>query len=336
MISKDYAVDINAAARLLRDGKLVAFPTETVYGLGADASNPAAVRRIFNFKGRPANHPLIVHLADTEHLEDWACDIPSMAWRLAERFWPGPLTLILPKAAKVPPVVTGGQNTIGLRVPAHPLALELLKTFGGGVAAPSANRFGRISPTCADHVREEFEEQVELVLDGGDCLVGLESTIISLIDKRPILLRPGGISASEIAEVLGTHLEHPASAPSAIRTPGLLLSHYAPFTPLEVQPAEALWARAKTLRDAGKQAAIMAFSACSPGEFSPQDPHTVIMPSEPVSYAKKLYTTMRTLDRGCFNTLLVETPPNTEAWSAIINRLHRAAFPNKKPRRNIR
>ncbi len=336
MLDQNRSAHINAAVRLLHGGQLVSFPTETVYGLGADARNPDAVKRIFQLKGRPERHPLIVHLATAEQIGEWAQDIPPMAWTLADRFWPGPLTLILKKATRVPPEVTGGQDSIGLRVPAHPLALELLKAFGGGLAAPSANRFGRISPTCAEHVREEFEGQLELVLDGGECRVGLESTIVSLLDERPFLLRPGGIPASEISETLGTPLEQQASPPSAIKAPGMLLSHYAPLTPCEIQSRETLWERVRSLCGTNRQVAIMAFSDSSPGEHSALPAHTVIMPFEPIAYAKKLYATMRLLDHGGYDTLLVEAPPSGEAWSAINNRLRRAAHPKIKHRRNVR
>jgi L-threonylcarbamoyladenylate synthase len=195
--------EIERAVALLRRGELVAFPTETVYGLGADAANPAAVARIFAAKGRPADHPLIVHLPAAEHLARWARDIPAEAEKLAAAFWPGPLTLILKRQPQVPNAVTGGQDTVGLRVPSHPLALELLRAFEGGIAAPSANRFGRISPTTAAHVREELGERVPLVLDGGACPVGIESTILDLSRGVPVLLRPGAIGPADIARVLG-------------------------------------------------------------------------------------------------------------------------------------
>ena len=216
----DTAADVKRAAELLRQGELVAFPTETVYGLGADAANPAAVAKIFAVKGRPADHPLIVHLPGDDHIERWARDVPAAAYELAEAFWPGPLTLILKRQPGVPDAVTGGQDTVGLRVPGHPLALELLREFKGGVAAPSANRFGHISPTCADHVRDELGSAPDLILDGGDCQVGLESTIISLVDDRPILLQPGVISLPELCEALGRGVVLPDQPDPALRAPG--------------------------------------------------------------------------------------------------------------------
>ncbi|HYS50590.1 MAG TPA: L-threonylcarbamoyladenylate synthase, partial [Burkholderiales bacterium] len=176
---------------ILRRGGLVAFPTETVYGLGADASNPAAVARIYEVKGRPAGHPVIVHIGDIGQLARWARDIPEAATKLATHFWPGPLTLVLRRAPGVGSQLSGGQDTIGLRVPGHPVALQLLREFGGGIAAPSANRFGRISPTAAEHVRSDLASEVELILDGGACEIGIESTIVDLSRGRPVLLRPG-------------------------------------------------------------------------------------------------------------------------------------------------
>ena len=217
---------IQQAADFLRKGKLVAIPTETVYGLGADAKNPEAVKHIFAAKARPADHPLIVHIPDKAVLTDWAVEIPETAYKLAERFWPGPLTLVLKKHPDVPMEVTGGQNTIALRVPNHPVALALLKAFGGGIAAPSANRFCRISPTQASHVEEELGDKVDLILDGGACQVGLESTIVDLSGGQPRLLRPGQISKSEIEEFMQEELELPKH--SHVRAPGMMETHYSP------------------------------------------------------------------------------------------------------------
>jgi len=316
---------INAAVRLLNVGQLVSFPTETVYGLGGDATNPAAIERIFRLKGRPADHPLIVHLENAEQISIWARDIPEAAWKLAERFWPGPLTLILKKAAGVLPLVTGGQDTIGLRVPAHPLALELLRAFGGGLAAPSANRFGRVSPTCPEHVREEFADNLPLVLDGGCCRVGVESTILSLVTEEPVLLRPGGISASQLAEILGCRPSTQDNLDGGIRVPGLLSSHYATRTPLEVVQREKLWPRVKQLRNQGARLACMTLEQQPMKIRHKQQEHIIDMPNEPRAYARGLYRAMRSLDNEGYDLLLVEEPPQTEVWSAINNRLLRAA-----------
>src|SRR4249919_832993 len=190
--------EIARAAAILRAGGLVAFPTETVYGLGADASSPAALGRMFAAKGRPSDHPVIVHLQAGEDLTHWARNIPVVAQQLADHFWPGPLTLVLRRAAGVLDAVTGGQETVGLRTPSHPIAQRLLKAFGGGIAAPSANRFGRVSPTTAQHVRDELGDALDLILDGGPCEVGIESTIVDLSTGTPVLLRPGRIGVAEI------------------------------------------------------------------------------------------------------------------------------------------
>ncbi|HKY00574.1 MAG TPA: L-threonylcarbamoyladenylate synthase, partial [Steroidobacteraceae bacterium] len=228
------AAEIEEAVALLNAGELVAFPTETVYGLGADASNPAAVARIFAAKGRPTTHPLIVHLSGFAAARDWASELPGAAARLAEAFWPGPLTLVLPKSARVSAAVTGGQSSVALRAPAHPVARALLAAFGRGIAAPSANRYGRISPTRAADVREELGTSVALVLDGGDCEVGLESTIVACLGGRVTLLRPGSVSRSQIADVVGQVDDPAADAP---RAPGRDRAHYAPGTPLSIVPA---------------------------------------------------------------------------------------------------
>ena len=231
--------DIDAAARALRAGDLVAFPTETVYGLGADARNPEALRKVYALKGRPATHPLILHLHSAAELGQWVAEVPPAARRLAARFWPGPLTLVLRRAAGVSDVLTGGQDTLAVRVPAHPVARALLQAFGGGIAAPSANRYGRVSPTRAEHVREEFADGLQ-VLDGGDCEIGLESSIVSLTGAQPLLLRPGAIPRAaleaELGEPLRTAMPDPAGT-TAPRMPGSTPQHYAPQTPLTLVAA---------------------------------------------------------------------------------------------------
>lgn len=224
--ASEVTTDIAKAVAVLGDGGLVAFPTETVYGLGADASNDKAVRRIFALKGRPSGHPLIVHIGDAGKLDLWARDVPASARLLAGACWPGPLTLVLRRSSLVSDVVTGGRDTVGLRVPSHPVALELLSTFGGGVAAPSANRFGRVSPTTAAHVAADLGAEVDLVLDGGPCEVGVESTIVDLTGEVPMLLRQGGISAEMIEGVIGCAVETEFVGP--VRAPGMPAAHYAP------------------------------------------------------------------------------------------------------------
>ncbi len=230
--------EIARAAAILRAGGLVAFPTETVYGLGADASNASALRRMFAAKGRPSDHPVIVHLQAAEELTRWSREMPAIAQRLADRFWPGPLTLVLQRAAGVLDAVTGGQETVGLRVPAHPMARRLLQAFGGGIAAPSANRFGRVSPTTAQHVRDELGGAVDLILDGGACEVGIESTIVDLSTGAAILLRPGRISATAIEQVTGQPVLSATSA--SPRASGTLAAHYAPTIPLRLATPRSL------------------------------------------------------------------------------------------------
>lgn len=334
------------AVELLQAGELVAFPTETVYGLGADASDPAAVARIFAAKGRPADHPLIVHLPGAAHLEQWARDIPPLAWKLAEAFWPGPLTLILKRARAVPYAVTGGQETVGVRVPAHPLALDLLRAYalaGGGnhgmsgIAAPSANRFGRISPTKASHVQEELGDAVALVLDGGPCAVGIESTILDLtheVDGKPTLrlLRPGHITPAQLARVAGDALlwSNPAQAAGATETPrvsGSLDAHYAPQTPVRVVPTPQL---PDVLREMIAQRRCFGLLCYSDAEhaasnFLPAPARRQLAP-EPTAYARDLYAALRELDRPEHELIVLEAIPDNPAWAAVADRLRRAAF----------
>jgi L-threonylcarbamoyladenylate synthase len=318
--------EIKRAAGILRAGGLVAFPTETVYGLGADASNPAAVAKIFAAKGRPQDHPLIVHLAGADLLPLWAADIPAAAEKLAAAFWPGPLTLILKRAAGVPDCITGGQDTVGLRIPGHPVALELLRAFAGeeggrsfsGIAAPSANKFGRISPTAAAHVRAELGDAVDCVLDGGECEIGIESTIIDLSRGRAVLLRPGQITAAQVAAVLGAEVE--AADVAAPRAPGALASHYAPRTPLQLVSAAELSARLTALR--GQKTAVLARSEAPSGL---KDVYWQEAPRAVAGYAHELYASLRRLDAlGCA-VILVEVPPPVPGWQGVSDRLARAA-----------
>lgn len=315
--------DIERAARLLRAGELVAFPTETVYGLGADAANPVAVAKIFAAKGRPADHPLIVHIPDATHLERWACDIPAEAYALAEAFWPGPLTLILKRHPDVPYAVTGGQDSVGLRVPNHPLALELLRAFDGGIAAPSANKFGRISPTTAAHVRDDLGDAVAMILDGGPSQVGIESTILNLTGKRAMLLRPGMLSAIDIGKVLGRVPLSPDDplAPPAVRASGTLEAHYAPRTPLVLMPDDSL---PIALRNAIVQKERVAVLATHPAPFEMPQVIWQVAPADPSGYAHELYANLRALDAlGC-DRIYVQKPVG-QPWQAIYDRLKRAA-----------
>lgn len=306
------------AVNLLRQGGLVALPTETVYGLGADAKNTEAVKKIFAAKGRPADHPLIVHIPDKSELEAWAVDIPESAWILADRFWPGPLTVVLKKHPDVPAEVTGGQPTVALRVPNHPVALKVLKVFGGGIAAPSANRFCRISPTQASHVEEELGDKVDLILDGGSCQVGLESTIVDLSNNQPRLLRPGQICKSEIESVLEEPLQLPV-ADEKIHAPGAMDVHYAPVTTTILCSQEQI-KNFGTLNSDPK-IGLLSFTGGNIRSFRKAVP----MPVSFVDYGKALYANLRTLDHEGLDIILVEQPPQTEEWRGVNDRLTKAA-----------
>ena len=309
---------VDEAAKILRTGGLVAFPTETVYGLGADARNRKAVEKIFAAKGRPADHPVIVHLPSSDALAAWATEVPEAAYRLAEAFWPGPLTLILKRSEDVPDAVTGGQDTVGLRVPGHPLALALLRAFGGGVAAPSANRFGRVSPTRAEHVRAELGGAVELILDGGPCEVGLESTILDLSAGAPRLLRPGGVTVARLEAVLGQPLA--PNKTGAPRAPGTLASHYAPTTPTVVVPSEKLATCLEQHKD--KELGVL---VRQPQQNQPENILWKTLPNTPEGFGRGLYAALRELDASGVERIIVEAPPEDDAWLAVRDRLARAA-----------
>jgi L-threonylcarbamoyladenylate synthase len=332
--------EITAAAALLRAGGVVAFPTETVYGLGATISNPSAIQRIFEIKGRPFDHPLIVHIADSSKLQYWTEKVPEQAWELAEHFWPGPLTLILPRSSRVPGNVTGGQDTVGLRVPAHPVALALLDALGpeGALAAPSANRFGHVSPTTAAHVCEELGDSLDMILDGGPCEVGLESTIVGFEDQgsqksnrensRAIILRPGGIPLAALAEVLNGNIAMAEKPNHTQRVPGALASHYAPATPLELCPREYLPRRSLELELKGLNLGIVSWSDQCTEQLNHWKRNNVMhfpMPSAPESYGRLLYATLRRLDNQGFDRLLIEAPPDEPEWMAVMDRLRRAS-----------
>lgn len=323
--------DIQRAVQILESGGLVAFPTETVYGLGADAENPQAVAEIFALKGRPADHPLIVHLPPEADVDRWAIDIPDAARKLIAACWPGPLTLILKKAAHVPDVVTGGQNSVGLRCPSHPVAKALLSAFKegkGGVAAPSANRFGHVSPTTAQHVRDEFSDgekqdaRLGMILDGGQSEVGIESTILDLSrweKKGAVLLRPGHISSERIAEIIGVMPCAPDTA--APRASGTLESHYAPRTPVVLVSSSELKVQVQQWRAAGKRVALMHYSALDEmGAIAHRG-----LPATPEGYAHHLYACLRDLDTVNADMIAVEFPPQESAWHGVNDRLRRAA-----------
>jgi L-threonylcarbamoyladenylate synthase len=314
--------EVRRAAQVLREGGLIGLPTETVYGLGADASNELAVRRIFAVKGRPSNHPLIVHVASEAHARRWADGWPVAAEQLAHAFWPGPLTLIVKRSALASDAVTGGQETVGLRVPDHPLALELLAAFDGGVAAPSANRFGRVSPTTAKHVRDELGNDVELVLDGGACRVGVESTIVDLSGATPRLLRPGGVPKEAVERVLG-HEVPLASHATDVRAPGMLASHYAPRAGLWLVEAAALAGEATRRLAAGAKVAVVAPA----GVALPEGVTAFAVPTDDGGYARALYATLREVDERGLDVVLAVPPAETGVGLAVVDRLRRAAAP---------
>lgn len=326
----DLSAQINDAAQRLARGQLVAFPTETVYGLGADASNPDALAAIFTAKGRPSSHPVIVHVASNADLSAWVSHISPEAQLLMDAFWPGPLTLILPRAAAALAAISGGQDTIGVRCPSHPVAQALLKAFaqikgpGAGVAAPSANRFGQVSPTQAQHVRDEFPHSnpSELyVLSGGNADVGIESTIVdvSRIDQgvAPVVLRPGHITAEQIAAVLGIEggLQEVTSTDAATpRVSGSLKAHYAPRTPLYLLSA------AKIAELPAQFAVVITIDAAVPEGISCYQ-----APKEAGQYASKLYSMLRELDTQGYEAIYVQQPPQSSPWAAVNDRLGRAA-----------
>jgi L-threonylcarbamoyladenylate synthase len=305
------AMTIAEAVTALHRGDLVAIPTETVYGLAADARNPDAVKKIFALKGRPADHPLIVHISGPEQLNQWAREVPDAAYRLAERFWPGPLTFILNKRADVPDEVTGGQATVGLRCPDNALTLELLRQFQGGLAAPSANRFGRISPTSAQHVRDEFGERAPLILDGGSCTVGIESTIVDLSRTPARILRPGRIGIEQLRPYLpGLQAGAQTGSP---RVSGDMAAHYAPRTPLSMLSRDRLIEAAHE-----RDAVVLCIGELPAGLVG------VALDDDAEAYARQLYASLRWLDRQQAGCILLEQPPEGPAWLAVTDRIKRA------------
>lgn len=324
---------VHAAARALERGALVAFPTETVYGLGADAENPTAIAGIYAAKGRPSSHPVIVHLAPEADLGYWVESIPAEARILIDVLWPGPLTLILKRASRIPDAVSGGQDSIGVRCPSHPVAQALLRAFKqgrGGVAAPSANRFGHVSPTTAQHVLEEFgsgaDNPIAHILDGGQSTVGIESTILDLsrmATHGPVLLRPGHISATRIAGLLGSMPRLPDAA--APRASGTLDSHYAPRTPVALVAIDQLPVTLQRLSSAGRRAALMHYSAL-PEPLAHLAFAQTELAATPEGHAHDLYAALRRMDTAGADIILVQTPPDDSAWQAVNDRLRRAAY----------
>jgi len=331
---------IAEAAQRIRAGELVGFPTETVYGLGANASNDAAVALIFAAKGRPSEHPLIVHVASAAQVADYASEVPDFAARLIEAFWPGPLTLILPRRAGVAAAAAGGQNSIGLRCPAHPVALALLKACATGLAGPSANRFGRVSPTTALHVQEELGDGL-MVLDGGPCAVGIESTIVDCTRGQPVLLRPGVLTRAQLEAACGQAVldKDAQTSVAAPRASGTLESHYAPNARVRLMDALAL------------QAALEALNAKTAAAYAAQpSPRTVAvyarstlrlkaptlhrqMPDNATAAAQQLFAVLRELDAMSMSEIWVQVPPDAPEWDGVRDRLSRAAAEGSPPSR---
>ena len=297
--------DLRRAAELIRGGGIVAFPTETVYGLGANALDAAAVARIFAVKGRPRQSPLIVHVDSVEMARGLVLEWPDAAGRLSRKYWPGPLTLVLPKQSSIPDIVTAGLATVGLRMPAHPLALALIREAGVPIAAPSANLFTQLSPTTADHVRQALGDAVDLVLDGGPAAVGIESTVLSLVEGVPMLLRPGVIPVPEMEALIGPVRVAEDLGAGAHASPGMHPRHYSPRTPL-------------LLLDAGDPAPPGRGARLRPG---------CEMPAEPRAYAAMLYGALHGLDAAGLDWIAVERPPDTPEWAGVLDRLRRASQP---------
>lgn len=288
------SAEIARAAELLRAGRLVAFPTETVYGLGANALDEAAVRKIFEAKGRPFSSPLIVHVSSVEISRELARDWPEKAGILARHFWPGPLTIVVPKGSRISDLVTAGLPSVALRMPAHPVAQALLEAAGIPIAAPSANRFTELSPTTAAHVSESLGARADMILDGGPCTVGIESTVISLAGPLPRILRPGMISQTEIERAIGR-----VEIGSGGESPGQHPRHYSPRTPIVL--------------------------GASPGDGRGARLDLQSMPDDPAAYAERLYRVLHDLDREGYDWIAIELPPDTPAWAGIRDRLTRAA-----------
>lgn len=320
--------EIERAVAQLAAGALVGMPTETVYGLAGDATNAAAVRKIFALKGRPADHPVIVHLHDPEQIKDWARDIPSIAWDLAKAFWPGPLTLILPRHERVLDLVTGGHPTVGLRIPGHPLARSLLEAFGqahsGALAAPSANRFGRVSPTTAAHVRSEFGQDLAMILDGGPCDVGIESTIVDLSCARPTILRPGHFALPALGALLD-EVQGPDSGQTP--APGTLAAHYAVKIPSYAQVDPAAVPRVD-----GRNGWI-GFVEPVP---CPGDWQIELLGDDAASFARGFYQALRRLEAAQVQAIYIQALPDSPDWQGVSDRVQRAcvAWSNRDPKRH--
>lgn len=316
---------VSTAVELLKQGECVALPSETVYGLAADASKVEAVNKIFDAKGRPKNHPLIVHLPSAEHLIQWATDIPKQAYELAEHFWPGPLTLLLKKAPHVPTAVTGGLDTIAVRVPAHSQFLQVLKTFAGGLAAPSANRYKQLSPTTSEQVMQGLNGRIPAVLEGGHCAHGLESTIVDLLGESPRVLRPGPITPAQLQQVLAVDIQVPEQFQDSV--PGNVEAHYRPQTPLHSVTTEQLQGQLADYQSSNVILLLRSQALIEQVEQSYPAIKWQRMPNNATGFGKELYATLFNLDQLGADKIVLETPPNTDDWRAVNNRLSRAVTP---------
>lgn len=309
------------AAETLRAGGLVALPTETVYGLAADAENELAVRRIFAVKGRPQSHPLILHLGDVAMLSLFARELPETARALAETFWPGPLTMVFSRTSRVPDVITGGQDTVAIRVPAHPLAREILRRFGGAVAAPSANKFGKVSPTRAEHVRADLGDEVDLIVDGGACEVGVESTIVDVSRGPPVVLRTGGVPVEALERALGVAV--PVRVSSEVRVSGSLASHYAPRAGVVLARGDEVALRVTEAMARGARVAAIAPASIA----LPPGVHRFEVAENAAALARELYALLREVDAAGFDVVVAALPPDAGLGRAVTDRLTRAAAP---------
>ena len=325
--------DLKRAAELIQAGRLVAFPTETVYGLGADATNAAAVRRIFAAKGRPGTNPLIVHVSDAQVAERYATRWPREAQKLSSQFWPGPLTLVVFKSVAIVSEATAGRETVGLRSPDHPLALSLLRAFDGPVAAPSANRSNRTSPTTADHVRSELGDSVDLILDGGPCQVGIESTVLDLTTSKPTILRPGAVTRGQIEALIGQVdlAIGQADDSHSAKSPGQHAIHYSPLTPayrFDSGQADRVieWLVAHP-NDAAALVGLKTWDRFSGLRSTSWPIHFERMDSDPAEYARALYATLHRLDAAGLRAIFIEMPPDEPRWAAVRDRLTRATLP---------
>ena len=311
--------DITRAVATLRAGGLVAFPTETVYGLGADAANPDALARLYAVKRRPVDHPVIVHLGRAADLDAWAATVPTAARVLADACWPGALTLVLERTERVPDAATGGLDTVGLRVPDHPLALDLLRAFGGGLAAPSANRFGRVSPTTAAAVRNELGTDVDQILDGGPCAIGVESTIVDCTQDEPRILREGGIPREQVEALLGREV----GVGGTTRAPGTLAAHYSPRARVVLVAREDVRVSAEQALGAGQDVGVLGLR--SDTADAPDSCVTLATPANPAEYARALYAALRRADEVGLDVVLAVPPPVSGLGAAVADRLKRAA-----------